>query len=54
MLVENLEPYKSCMMHLQDLAKSKSPINKMKAIMACSEGITAEIERFYDMNGLRK
>jgi hypothetical protein len=36
-----MQPYRSCMNHVLDLAKSKSPINKMKNIMACSEGITA-------------
>jgi hypothetical protein len=48
------EPYKTCIEQLRELGKTKSPISKMKAIVTCSEGITNEIERFYERNGLRK
>jgi hypothetical protein len=48
------EPYKFCIEQLRELGKTKSPISKMKAIVTCSEGITNEIERFYEQNGLRK
>lgn len=42
------------MNNLNEMAKSRSPVNKLKSIMACSEGITQEIEKFYDANGLKR
>lgn len=51
-LVENVDildqmetevPFKRCMEHLKEVGKSRSPVNKMKSIVACSEGITKEI-----------
>lgn len=40
MIINNEQPYKNCMNYMLELAKSKSPINKMKAIMSCSDSIT--------------
>jgi hypothetical protein len=47
-------PYSNCISQLREMAQARSPINKMKAVMACSEGFTAEIERFYVRNGLKR
>jgi hypothetical protein len=53
-VVENEQPYRVCMDQLRELEKSRSPISKMKIIVGCAEGISSEIERFYDRNGLRR
>ena len=39
-VVEYPQPYRVCMNHLNEMAKSRGPVNKLKAIMACSQGIT--------------
>ena len=41
--MEHPEPYRVCMNHLLEMVKSRAPVNKLKAIMSCSEGITEEI-----------
>lgn len=52
--LQNTQPFKFCLDSLKQVIKSRTPVNKMKCIMACSEGITRQIERFYDVNGLKK
>ncbi len=37
---ESYDPFRKCQESLNELVKSRSPVNKMKAIAACSEGIT--------------
>jgi thiamine pyrophosphokinase len=39
-VTEHSEPYRGCMNNLNEMAKSRAPVNKLKSIMACSEGIT--------------
>lgn len=41
--METEVPFKRCMDYLKEVGKSRSPVNKMKSIVACSEGITKEI-----------
>lgn len=45
-------PYHDCILALKELAKTRSPINKMKTITACSEIIPQVIDRFYSENDL--
>lgn len=46
------EPFDECVQYLLELSKTRSPINKMKAIMSCSENISTEIENFYEREGM--
>ncbi len=39
-VTEHADPYRACMNNLSEIAKFRSPVNKLKSIMACSEGIT--------------
>ena len=46
------EPYSGCKEKLRELLKSRTPINKMKIILGCSEVMNSEIESFYESTGL--